>query len=103
WITAADIQEKGAVVVWPAANTDPKPPPEIAAHFPDLAPEVPQTFARSMQGRAPPLRIGWGMIRPMSAAPAPAAAPAPPPATAAPAASPPPAPATPPAEAPEQH
>jgi len=103
WITAADIQEKGAVVVWPAANTDPKPPPEIAAHFPDLAPEVPQTFARSMQGRAPPLRIGWGMIRPMSAAPAPAAAPAPPPATAAPAASPPTAPATPPAEAPEQH
>jgi hypothetical protein len=100
WITAADIQEKGAVVVWPAANTDPKPPPEIAEHFPDLAPEVPQTFARSMQGRAPPLRIGWGMIRPVSAA-APAAAPAPPPATAAPAAA--PAPATPPAETPEQH
>jgi len=116
WITAADIQEKGAVVVWPAANTDPKPPPEIAAHFPDLAPEVPQTFARSMQGRAPPLRIGWGMIRPMSAVTAPAAAPAPPPATATPAVAPAPttaappaapalAPATaaPPAETPERH
>jgi hypothetical protein len=63
---------------------------------------VPQTFARSMQGRAPPLRIGWGMIRPMSAATAPAAAPAPP-ATAAPSVAPAPAPATPPAEAPEQH
>ena len=87
WITSADIQDKGAVVVWPATNTDPTPPPEIAAHFPDLAPEVPQTFARSLQGRAPPLRIGWGMIRPANAA-APAAAPAP--ATSAPA----PAPAT---------
>ena len=94
WITAADIQDKGAVVVWPATNTDPTPPPEIAAHFPDLAPEVPQTFARSLQGRAPPLRIGWGMIRPANAA-APAAAPAP--ATSAPApapAAPAPAPAT---------
>jgi hypothetical protein len=95
WITAADIQDKGAVVVWPATNTDPTPPPEIAAHFPDLAPEVPQTFARSLQGRAPPLRIGWGMIRPANAA-APAAAPAP--ATSAPAPAPattaPPAPAT---------
>jgi hypothetical protein len=86
WITAADIRDKGAVVLWPAANTDPTPPPEIAAHFPDLVPEVPQTFARSLQGRSPPLRIGWGMIRPASAAP-----------TAAPAG------AAPPAEAPERH
>jgi hypothetical protein len=114
WITAADIQDKGAVVVWPATNTDPTPPPDIASHFPDLVPEVPQTFVRSLQGRAPPLRIGWGMIRPASAAAptaAPAPAPSPPapaPATAAPApapAAPAPAPATSapvsPAEAPE--
>jgi hypothetical protein len=99
WITAADIQDKGAVVVWPATNTDPTPPPDIASHFPDLVPEVPQTFARSLQGRAPPLRIGWGMMRPASAAtptaaPAPApSVPAPAPATATPA--PAPAPATP--------
>src|SRR4029077_17895949 len=108
WITSADIQDKGAVVVWPATNTDPTPPPEIAAHFPDLAPEVPQTFARSLQGRAPPLRIGWGMIRPANAAapaaaPAPAtSAPAPAPATTAPALAPAPAAPVPPAETPER-
>jgi len=67
WITAADIRDKGAVIVWPAANTDPTPPPAIRANFPDLVPEVPQTFERPLQGRLPPLRIGWGMIRPANA------------------------------------
>ncbi|MFY9892604.1 MAG: glycosyltransferase family 39 protein [Xanthobacteraceae bacterium] len=67
WVTAQDLREKGAVVVWPAAPTTPEPPPAIKARFPDLIAEVPQTFARPVRGRLPPLRIGWGMIRPASA------------------------------------
>jgi hypothetical protein len=70
-VTAEDIRQKGAVVVWPAANTEPAPPPEIRANFPDLIAEVPQTFERPVRGTLPPLRIGWGMIRPANAAPAP--------------------------------
>jgi hypothetical protein len=62
--SAEDIRKKGAIVVWPAAETTPEPPPKIRALFPDLVTEVPQTFARPVRGRLPPLRIGWGMIRP---------------------------------------
>jgi hypothetical protein len=67
WVTAQDIREKGAVIVWPALDTNPAPPPDIKAHFPDLIPEVPRTFARPVRGRLPPLLIGWGVIRPASA------------------------------------
>jgi len=67
-ITADTIRDKGAVIVWPAAGTDPAPPPEIKARFPDLVPEVPHTFARPVRGRLPPLSIGWGVIRPAGAA-----------------------------------
>jgi hypothetical protein len=63
-ITADDVRRKGAIVVWPASETTPEPPPKIKALFPDLVTEVPQTFARPVRGRLPPLRIGWGMIRP---------------------------------------
>jgi hypothetical protein len=64
WITAEDIAEKGAVVVWPTSDTSGVPPPDIKARFPDLVPEVPQTFERPVEGLLPPLRIGWAMIRP---------------------------------------
>jgi hypothetical protein len=64
WVNMQDIRAKGAVVVWPAAATSPEPPPAIKARFPDLIAEVPQTFERPVRGRLPPLRIGWGMIRP---------------------------------------
>jgi hypothetical protein len=66
-VTAEEIRQKGAVVVWLAADADPAPPPEIAAHFPGLIAEVPQTFERQVRGRLPPLRIGWGVIRPATA------------------------------------
>jgi hypothetical protein len=68
WVSADDIRRKGGVVVWPAADTTPEPPPAIRAHFPELVAEVPQRFPRPISGRLPPLRIGWGMIRPASAA-----------------------------------
>jgi hypothetical protein len=64
-ITADDIRKKGAIVVWPASETTPEPPPKIRAQFPDLVSEVPETFARPVRGRLPPLRIGWGMVRPV--------------------------------------
>jgi hypothetical protein len=67
WVTAQEIQTQGAVVVWPAAETTPEPPPAIRARFPDLVAEVPQSFTRPVRGRLPPLRIGWGMIRPANA------------------------------------
>lgn len=63
-VTPADIRRKGAVVVWLTADTNPAPPPEIRAYFPDLIAEVPQVFERRVQGRMPPLRVGWAVIRP---------------------------------------
>jgi 4-amino-4-deoxy-L-arabinose transferase-like glycosyltransferase len=74
WVTADDIRNKGAIVVWLAADTTPTPPPDIKAYFPDLVPEVPHTFDRPVQGRMAPLRIGWAVIRPGSVAAAPSAA-----------------------------
>ena len=41
WISADDIGEKGAIVVWPTTDTAGTPPPDIKARFPDLVPEVP--------------------------------------------------------------
>jgi hypothetical protein len=67
WVTAQDIQDKGAVIVWSTLDTDPTPPPDIKAHFPNLIPEVPRSFERPVRGRLPPLLIGWGVIRPASA------------------------------------
>jgi len=64
WVSEQDIREKGAVVVWPSADTGGAPPAAIKARFPDLAPEVPRSFERPLQGRLPLMRIGWALIRP---------------------------------------
>ena len=74
WINADDINEKGAVVLWPTNDTAGTPPPDIKARFADLVPEVPHTFERAVQGRLPLLRIGWAVIRPRNAPTAPPAA-----------------------------
>ncbi|HWP27250.1 MAG TPA: glycosyltransferase family 39 protein [Xanthobacteraceae bacterium] len=79
WINRADIDAKGAVVVWPSTDASGAPPPSIRARFPDLVPDVPRTFSRLVQGRLPPVRIGWGVIRPLSAAIEIPSAPPPPP------------------------
>ena len=71
WVTADDIRNKGAVVVWLATDTSAVPPPDIKVYFPDLVAEVPRTFERPVEGRLPLLRIGWGVIRPGSVTPAP--------------------------------
>jgi hypothetical protein len=64
WVTPQALAEKGAVVVWTATDTAGTPPPEIRAYFPDLVPELPHRFARRVEGRLPPLRVGWAVIRP---------------------------------------
>jgi hypothetical protein len=68
WVSVEDIRDKGAVVVWLATGTDPTPPPDIKAYFPDLVAELPRAFDRPVPGRLPPLRLGWGVIRPGSVA-----------------------------------
>ncbi len=64
WVSTEAIRSKGAIIVWPTTDTAGTPPPEIKERFPELVPEVPRAFERSVQGRLPLLRIGWGMIRP---------------------------------------
>jgi hypothetical protein len=64
WVTQQDVVRKGAVVVWVSTDTAGTPPPEIMARFPTLVPDVRRAFERLVQGRAPLLRIGWGIVRP---------------------------------------
>ena len=72
WVTPQDIAAQGAVVVWPATGTRGLPPASIQQRFPGLVAEVPRAFERRFQGRLPLVRIGWGVIRPSGAPPAPA-------------------------------
>jgi hypothetical protein len=64
WLNLDRFNQTGGVVVWRASDTDGTPPPDIAKLFPGLAPEVPQTFDRLVDGRQPSLRIGWAVVRP---------------------------------------
>src|SRR5512132_452657 len=73
WVTAHAIRSKGAIVVWPTTDTAGTPPPALKELFPEMVPEVPRAFERSVQGRLPLLRIGWAVIRPQGQA-APSAA-----------------------------
>jgi 4-amino-4-deoxy-L-arabinose transferase-like glycosyltransferase len=66
WVTLDAVKAKGALVVWPTSDTSGTPPPDVKERFPDLVPEVPRAFERSVQGRLPLLRIGWGIIRPQT-------------------------------------
>jgi hypothetical protein len=68
WVRADALKTKGAIIVWPTTDTAGTPPPAIREHFPELVPEVPRAFERSVQGRLPLLRIGWGVIRPQGEA-----------------------------------
>jgi hypothetical protein len=63
-VTKREIEERGAVLVWQAADTTGRPPAEILRQFPGIVAEVPHTFSRRFQGRMPLMRLGWGMIRP---------------------------------------
>ena len=56
--------DNGAVVIWSVTDAAGTPPAHLKARFPTMVPEVPQSFARPIQGRLPLLRIGWAVIRP---------------------------------------
>jgi hypothetical protein len=77
WVSIGDIRTRGAIVVWPTTDTAGTPPEAIKQDFPDIVPEVPRAFERSVQGRLPLLRIGWALIRPQPPQDAPPAAPKP--------------------------
>jgi hypothetical protein len=68
WVTPQTLAEKGAVVVWTATDATGTAPPEIRARFPEIVPELPHRFPRRVEGRLPPLRVGWAVIRPRAAA-----------------------------------
>ena len=64
WVTFDDVKKRGAVVVWPTADTAGAPPPAIRERFPDMVPDATRVFERTFGGRLPVLRYGWAVIRP---------------------------------------
>lgn len=66
WASPADFRRDGGLLVWPANDNTGTPPAGLKAQFPAMVPEVPRSFARSMQGLLPLIRVGWSVIRPQS-------------------------------------
>jgi len=64
WIDADRVKANGGIVVWPITDPLGTAPPQVRTQFPELVAEVPETFERTIDGSLPPLRLGWGMIRP---------------------------------------
>ena len=64
WISEAEFRRRGAVLVWPSPTPNVQVPPDIGMRFPSLIGQVPHGFERTVQGRLPPLLIGWGLLRP---------------------------------------
>ena len=64
WASPADIREQGGILVWPAGDNTGTPPAALKAQFPAMVPEVPRSFARSLQGILPLIRVGWATVRP---------------------------------------
>ena len=63
WVSVDDVAAHGGVLVWPAAANN-AVPVDLATQFPGLVPELPRQFDRAVQGRLPPVRIGWAVLRP---------------------------------------
>jgi hypothetical protein len=66
WVSPADIRKHGGILVWPAADNSGTPPATLKAQFPEMVPEVPRSFPRSVQGVLPLIRLGWSMLRPQA-------------------------------------
>ncbi|HMA56402.1 MAG TPA: glycosyltransferase family 39 protein [Pseudolabrys sp.] len=64
WTSPADFRAQGGILVWPAADNTGTPPAMLKAQFPEMVPEVPRSFPRTVQGILPLTRIGWSMMRP---------------------------------------
>lgn len=65
WVSVDDVATNGGVLVWPAAANN-AVPVDLRTQFPDLVPELPRQFDRAVQGRLPPVRIGWAVLRPQA-------------------------------------
>jgi len=65
WVSVDDVATNGGVLVWPAAANN-TVPVDLRTQFPDLVPELPRQFDRAVQGRLPPVRIGWAVLRPQA-------------------------------------
>jgi hypothetical protein len=63
WASAADVVKQGGMLVWPAADNT-GAPPTLKAQFPAMVPEVPRSFARTVQGFLPLIKVGWAVLRP---------------------------------------
>ena len=63
WISVDDVAALGAVLVWPAEASG-QPPATLKTQFPAMVPELPRSFERNVQGRLPPIRLGWSVLRP---------------------------------------
>jgi len=66
WASPADFSRDGGILVWPAGDNTGAPPAALKAQFPTMVPEVPRSFARSMQGILPLIRAGWATVRPQA-------------------------------------
>ena len=64
WASPADFSRDGGILVWPAGDNTGTPPAALTAQFPAMVPEVPRSFARTVQGLLPLIRVGWATVRP---------------------------------------
>jgi 4-amino-4-deoxy-L-arabinose transferase-like glycosyltransferase len=64
WASPADFRRAGGMLVWPARDNTATPPAALKAQFPAMVPEVQRSFARSIQGVLPLIRLGWATVRP---------------------------------------
>ena len=64
WASPADFRRAGGMLVWPARDNTGAPPAALKAQFPAMVPEVQRSFARSIQGLLPLIRVGWATVRP---------------------------------------
>jgi hypothetical protein len=51
-------------MVWPSADNTGTPPATLKTLFPGMVAEVPRSFARSIQGFLPLIKVGWSVLRP---------------------------------------
>jgi hypothetical protein len=66
WASPADFRERGGIMVWPAGDNAGTPPATLKAQFPTMVAEVPRSFARTVQGLLPLIRLGWAFVRPQA-------------------------------------
>ncbi|HSP49065.1 MAG TPA: glycosyltransferase family 39 protein [Pseudolabrys sp.] len=64
WASPADFSRAGGILVWPTGDNTGAPPAALKAQFPTMVPEVPRSFARTLQGILPLIRVGWATVRP---------------------------------------